>query len=123
MLAKRGQLLVNSSSGAKQREFRDAARRKGCKRYVLSAGRRLNGWSPSKDWARQANSRGRAESEFVEFDMKSRLVAREDKSRVVTRSSSPSADKDAVFPVVSFAASRRLPIGSACLGRGYLQGE
>ena len=49
-------------------------------------------------------------TEIIEPKMKSRLVARGDLFRVFNRSDSPTADNEAVFLVLSFAASRRLRI-------------
>ena len=59
----------------------------------------------------------------VEPKMKSRLVARGDLSHVFNRSDSPTADKEAVFMVLSFASSRGLIIKSGDLDHGYFQGE
>ena len=55
--------------------------------------------------------------------MKSRLVARGDLSHVFNRSDAPTADKEAVFMVLSFASSRGLTIKSGDLDHGYFQGE
>ena len=55
--------------------------------------------------------------------MKSRLVERGDLSKVYTRSDSPTADKEAVFLIFSFASSRRLRLKSGDLDHGYFQGE
>ena len=59
----------------------------------------------------------------AEPKMKSRLVARGDLSHVFNRSDSPTADKEAVFMVLSFASSRGLTIKSGDLDHGYFQGE
>ena len=59
----------------------------------------------------------------VEPKMKSRLVARGDLSNIYGRSDSPTADKEAVFIVVSFASSRKLVIKCGDLDHGYFQGE
>ena len=55
--------------------------------------------------------------------MRSRLVARGDLSKVWARSDSPTADKEAVFIVISFAACRGLAIETGDLENGYFQGE
>eukprot|EP00971_Amphidinium_carterae_P202872 4025880-Amphidinium_carterae.1 len=55
--------------------------------------------------------------------MKSRLVARGDLSTISGRTDSPTADKECIFIVLSFAASRRLTTCSADLDHGYFQGE
>ena len=55
--------------------------------------------------------------------MKSRLVARGDLSQVFTRSDSPTANKEALFILLSFALSRKLHIKSGDLDHGYFQGE
>ena len=55
--------------------------------------------------------------------MKSRLVARGDLSSLFGRSDSPTADKEAVFLVLSFAASNGYEIKSGDLDHGYFQGE
>lgn len=59
----------------------------------------------------------------VEPDMRSRLVARGDLSKVWARSDSPTADKESVFLVLSFAACRGLMVESGDLENGYFQGE
>ena len=64
-----------------------------------------------------------SKGEEVEPDIKSRLVARGDLPRIWTRSDSQTADKEAVFIVFSFSASRRLRMKSGYLEHGYFQGE
>ena len=59
----------------------------------------------------------------VDPKMKSRLVARGDLSTQFGRADSPTADKEAVFLVLSFASSRGLKICSGDLDHGYFQGE
>jgi len=55
--------------------------------------------------------------------MKSRLVARGDLSHIFSRSDSPTAEKEGIFIILSFAASRRLKINCGDLDHGYFQGE
>ena len=55
--------------------------------------------------------------------MKSRLVARGDLSNIFNRSDSPTAEKEGMFLVFSFASSRKLIIKVGDLDHGYFQGE
>ena len=55
--------------------------------------------------------------------MKSRLVARGDLSNLFGRTDSPTADKEVMFIIASWAASRRLKIRGGDLDHGYFQGE
>ena len=65
---------------------------------------------PTQWIERDKNEFKRILDELIELDMKSRLVAREDLSRIWTRSDSPTADKECIFILFSFAASRKLRI-------------
>ena len=61
--------------------------------------------------------------EEIEPNMKSRLVARGDLSQIFNRSDSPTAEKEGVFLVFSWCASRKLIIKFGDLDHGYSQGE
>ena len=78
---------------------------------------------PTQWIERDKNEFKRVTDEKILPDMKSRLVARGDLSKIWTRSDSPTADKEALFIVFSFSASRRLRLKSGDLDHGYFQGE
>ena len=59
----------------------------------------------------------------IKPELKSRLVARGDLSHIFNRSDSPTAEKEAVLIICSFASSRKLVIKSFDLDHGYFQGE
>ena len=61
---------------------------------------------PTQWIERDKNEFKRIKDESVPPDMKSRLVARGDLSTVFARSDSPTADKEAIFILFSFASSR-----------------
>ena len=66
----------------------------------------------------------RSESgQHVEPKMKSRLVARGDLSNLFGRADSPTADKEVMFIILSWAASRNLRVRGADLDHGYFHGE
>ena len=92
-----------------------------------SEAQRLNDLSaeelPTQWVERDKNELKRSKGEEVEPDMQSRLVARGDLPRIWTRSDSPTADKEAVFIVFLFSASRKLRMKQRYLDHGYFQGE
>ena len=65
----------------------------------------------------------RAQGKKVEPKIKARLCARADLSSIFSRSDSPTADKGAIFVVLSFSSSRGFKIKGADLDHGYFQGE
>ncbi len=71
------------------------------------------------------NEKRRKESKKKDIkpDVKGRMVARGDLSRVFNRSDSPTAEKECTFILFSFAAARRLRVQIGDLDHGYFQGE
>ena len=136
-LEKKGKLLVYRKVDGKSQQLLDAAREKEWGNWKSLAGSKL----VSAKQAEELRARGSEElpSQWIELDknealrvesgehldpkMKSRLVARGDMSTVFARTDSPTADKESVFLVISFAASRRLILEGADLLNGYFQGE
>ena len=78
---------------------------------------------PTQWIERDKNEFKRIKDENVPPDMKSRFVARGDLSQVLARSDSPTADKEAIFILFSFASSRKLHIKSGDLDHGDFQDE
>ena len=70
-----------------------------------------------------AQARNEKERVAIQKKIKARLVARGDLQHIFGRTDSPTADKEGMFIVFSFASSRKLKIRSADLDHGYFQGE
>ena len=76
---------------------------------------------PTQWIERDKNEFKRINNADIPPEMKSRLVARGDLSKIWSRSDSPTADKEAIFIVFSFASSRQLRLKSGDLDHGYFQ--
>ena len=136
-LEKRGKLLMYNKLSSDLQKLLDTSRLKEWNNYkkfgaakIISRqeAERLVGLGaeelPTQWIERDKNEFKRTEeTPDIEPEMKSRLVARGDLSKIWSRSDSPTADKESVFLVLSFAASRRLMINSGDLDHGYFQGE
>ena len=135
-LEKRGKLLTYGRLSEDLQRLLDKSRLKEWNNYLSFGAARIISKAEAKQlvargaeelptqWIERDNNEfKRLKDEHVEPDMKSRLVARGDLSKVWARSDSPTADKEAVFLVFSFAASRRLRLKSGDLDHGYFQGE
>ena len=135
-LEKRGKLLTYRHCTPEMQALLDKARVKEWSNYVSFGAAKLISAAEAKtliakgaellptQWIeRDKNEFKRIKDENIEPDMKSRLVARGDLSQVFTRSDSPTADKEALFILFSFASSRKLRIKSGDLAHGYFQGE
>ena len=70
-----------------------------------------------------AQARNEKERVAIQKKLKARLVDRGDLQHIFGRTDSPTADKEGMFIMFSFASSRRLKIRSADLDHGYFQGE
>ena len=135
-LEKRGKLLRYRHCSPELQALLDKARIKEWGNYVSFGAAKLISAARAKEliakgaevlptqWIeRDKNEFKRIKDEDIPPDMKSRLVARGDLSTVFSRSDSPTADKEAIFILFSFASSRRLRIKSGDLDHGYFQGE
>ena len=133
-LEKRGKLLKYHHCTPEMQALLDAARVKEWANYVSFGAAKLIPAAEAKDliargaevlptqWIeRDKNEFKRIKDENIPPDMKSRLVARGDLSQVFSRSDSPTADKEAIFILFSFASSRKLRIKSGDLDHGYFQ--
>ena len=135
-LEKRGKLLTYRRCDADTQSLLDKSRLKEWNNYLSFGAAKVISAQQAREYVekgaeelptqwieRDKNEFKRLKDVTIEPDMKSRLVARGDLSKVWTRSDSPTADKEAVFILFSFASSRKLRIKSGDLDHGYFQGE